>query len=311
VTQYLTTRHIAPGLPGQILTPAESPGREPESLVMPFVLQELTFTVAGAPDPLAADGVFSIAFPAPWGGTITVAYAATAGQTLAQVTAGLRDAWNNGQAGFLYAASAAGLVLTTLAKAYDTQIPVGSFTTQAPVGYTITPAQSVAAAAPTIRMGVFCRYGALIPMGAVIGTPRQGRTAAELVVGTTLDQVRGVVAREVNSVELSPTFQDATTPDQYPPGHYFPVLNRGEICTVVDPGSGAMAIGSQVHIVKNPGGLYQVRGAVADAADGGNTLRADDTPTGHPLARVTVEEWTLRIGAFSVRLCGLKVNRAQ
>jgi hypothetical protein len=309
VTQYATRRHLPLGLPGHIITPSESPGREPESLCMPYVLQELTFTLAGAPDPLVADGDFTISIPAPWGAVVVKAEGKT-GDTLAVIAAKLQASWV-AVAGNLYTASTPALVTTVQAKSFDLNIAPGAFTIAAPAGYTITPAQTVAAAAPNIRMGVFCKYGSLTPVGAVIGTPYQGRTAALLTVDTPIEQIRGVVAREVNSTELSPVFLDGINPDQYPPAHYFPVLNRGEIFTVVDPASpaGAFVVGASTPIyVVRASGAYSIVGAVASAADGLNTLRIDNAPTGNILARVTVGEFTYSLGSYTVRLVGLKVN---
>ena len=79
---------------------------------------------------------------------------------------------------------------------------------------------------------------------------------------------------------------------------------------VVDPASGTMTPAGEVHVVI-AAGAYSVIGAVANAADGGNTIRIDNAPTGVILGRVPVDgfEETLAIGNYSVRQVKLKVNR--
>ena len=87
-------------------------------------------------------------------------------------------------------------------------------------------------------------------------------------------------------------------------------VRRGEVVAVVDPASATMTPGGQVHVVI-AAGAYSVIGSVASAADGGNTIRIDNAPTGVILGRVPVDgyEETLSIGAYSVRQVKLKVNR--
>jgi len=87
-------------------------------------------------------------------------------------------------------------------------------------------------------------------------------------------------------------------------------VQRGEVCVVVDPASPTMtdALDQQVHVVI-AAGAYSLIGAVAGVADGGNTIRIDNAPTGNLLGRVEGTEETLRLGTVSSRCVMLKVNR--
>ena len=159
-------------------------------------------------------------------------------------------------------------------------------------------------------MGLFYVYSDLATPYAITGTPRGANIAALPDSGTVIADLRGVVARAVSQTELSATFNDALTNDAYPAGSLAPGLNRGEVVAVVDPASGTMTPGGEVHVVI-AAGAYSVIGAVANVADGGNTIRIDNAPTGVILGRVPVDgfEETLVMGGYSVRQVKLKVNR--
>lgn len=158
-----------------------------------------------------------------------------------------------------------------------------------------------------MRMGVLYAFGALqTGKGGVTPTPRGARPARPLQAGDTVDDIRGMIAREVNSQTLSPTFNDGTQPDQYSPGHEPPGLLRGYGDAVVDPASGPLTQESDVYAVL-AAGTYSVIGSVADAADGANTVLISGGA--NPLARVHALSQDLQVGSLSMRTVRLKLNR--
>lgn len=301
MTQFVTNRSHFRTLPGLIYTP-DVPGREPESLLAPYTLQQLTLT-AGGVAPVVA-GLYRVSFVTLGNGTINVDFTSAGGETLAALATSIAGAIEaNPVIANLYTASANGTVGTLIAKSYNTALPVP--VTSVPGGTTLTAAQSVAAGAPTMRMGLWYVYGPVVQPYAITGSPRGARVAALPSGSTTIADLRGVIARVVNQTTLSATFIDSA-PDAYPAGEVFPGCLRGEVCTIVDPASPAMTIGSQVHVVIAPG-AYSIVGAVAAAADGGNTLRLDNTTPVR--ARVTGTEETFALGTYSARAVVLEVNQ--
>lgn len=307
MTQFVTTRSLFRMLPGHVSTP-EGAGREPESLEVPRIVQSFTFTVSAAPNPVTA-GDYDMIFVTPQDGTITVTYTATGAETPAQLATALAAAATaDPNVGGLFYFTAASLVVTAVAKSAN--LSIATPTTAVPGATTLTPALLTAASAPSLRMGLFYVYGTPQANLAVTGTPR-GRPIAALPSGSTvLADLRGVIAHPLNQTQLSATFQDAVTPDAYTAGQVAWGLLRGEVDVVVDPASPTMAFSAtqEVHVVI-AAGAYSVIGAVAGAADVGNTIRIDNAPAGNILGRVTAVEETLSLGASTSRCVRLKVNR--
>ena len=306
MTQTVTNRSLYRMLPGLMVTPSGA-GTEPESICAPFNVQQFTFTFGGT-DPLVA-GDYTITWITPLNGTIVTTATSSGATTFAQAAVLMAAAINQAiGVDSLYYATASGAVVTAYAKSPNTDLAVP--VTAVPGADTLTAAESVAPSAPSLRMGLFYVYSDLATPYAITGTPRGANIAALPDSGTVIADLRGVVARAVSQTELSATFNDALTNDAYPAGSPAPGLNRGEVVTVVDPASGTMTPAGEVHVVI-AAGAYSVIGAVANAADGGNTIRIDNAPTGVILGRVPVDgfEETLAIGGYSVRQVKLKVNR--
>ena len=306
MTQTATNRSLYRMLPGLMVTPSGA-GTEPESICSPYNVQQFTFTFGGV-DPLVA-GDYTITWVTPLNGSIVTTATSSGATTFAQAAVLMAAAINQAVGvDSLFYATASGAVVTAYAKSANTNIatPV----TAVPGADTLTAAQSVAPSAPSLRMGLFYVYSDLATPYAITGTPRGANIAALPDANTVIADLRGVVARAVSQTELSATFNDSLTNDAYPAGSVAPGLNRGEIVVVVDPASGTMTPGGEVHVVI-AAGVYSVIGSVANAADGGNTIRIDNAPTGVILGRVPVDgyEETLAIGAYSVRQVKLKLNR--
>jgi hypothetical protein len=309
MTQVSTRRFLFRTAPGHIYTPAQE--RETESMCSPFVIQQHTITLAGA-DPFAAEATLTMTFLVPsTGQNGSFAVTIPAATTLAQAAALLAAAWNADPiASQLYTASSALAVVTLVARSANINIPAASITGVFSDAHTATVAQTVAPSAPSIQMGLFYVYASVVVPLAISGTPR-GATPAALPTGaTTIADLRGVVGRVVNQTTLSPTFNSTTSDDAYPAGQVWPGLLRGEICTRVDPASGAITPGGEVHVVI-AAGAYSIVGAVAAAADGANTIRVDNAPTGNILARAIAAEETLQVFGTSTvgRYVNLKINR--
>lgn len=306
MTQTVTNHSLYRMLPGLMVTPSGA-GTEPESICAPYNVQQFTFTFGGA-DPLAA-GAYTVTWVTPLNGTIVTSITSD-GVIGLNTGATLLAAAINQTIGVdsLFYATASGAVVTAYAKSPNTDLatPV----TAVPGADTLTAAESVVPSAPSLRMGLFYVYTNPGTPYAITGTPRGANVVALPGATSTIADLRGVVARAVSQTELSATFNDSITNDAYPAGSLAPGLNRGEVVAVVDPASATMTPGGQVHVVI-AAGAYSVIGSVASAADGGNTIRIDNAPTGVILGRVPVDgyEETLSIGAYSVRQVKLKVNR--
>jgi hypothetical protein len=309
MTQTSTYRFQWRTSPGGILSPMGE--RETESMCSPFTLQQLTLTVTGA-SPFVADADVTIVFPLQDGsglngsvGPVTIA----SGQTTTQAATTIAAAWNaTPQAAQLYSASANGAVITLIATSSNFSMLAASIVGTFTDAHTLPAAQTVAAAAPSIAFGLVYVYGSVVQPLAISGTPRDATPAALPSGSTAIADLRGVVGREVNSTMLSLPNSQAVA-DAYPAGYIWPGLLRGQVCARVDPASGTMTVGSQIHVVI-AAGTYSVIGAVADAADGGNTIRIDNAPTGNVLARVISREENLApFTTSSGRFVPLKWNR--
>lgn len=308
--QVSTFRSLFRCLPGHMYSPPQE--RETESMCSPHVAQQLEIVLVGA-DPFVAEATLTITFPGPDGtdivvGPITIPNAST----LAEATDIVAAAWPSFAGGFLYTAVSDGVdTITLVAKSPQTAIPAASFVEVFSDAHTATTSQTVAPSSPSLEMGLFYTY--IVPANplAIIGTPRGCRVAALPTGATVIADLAGVIAREANSTTLSDTFIDWNTYDAYPAGRVWPGLKRGEVAVRVDPASPTMtdALTQQVHVVIATG-AYTVLGSVAGAADGGNTIRIDNAPTGNILARTQAREETFAaFRGFSGRFIPLRVNR--
>lgn len=301
MTQQITNRSHYRTLPGAVYTP-EGAGRETESLVAPFTLEQLTFTIAGA-NPIDA-GDYEFRFVGPLGAfTITVTLGAVTPTAAAVTIAAALNADPQSSYYFLWT-SALGVV-TGVARSGQTSFPLPTTTTNG--GTTNTAAISVASAQNALRMGLWYVYGTPQVVGSFTGTPRGARLAALPSGSTTIPLLRGVIGRVVNQTTLANDFIDGVSNDSYRAGQVFFGALRAEVCTVVDPASAAMTVDGQVHVVI-AAGVYSVIGAVAAVADGGNTLRIDNT-SGVVRGRVTAVEETLQMANYSARIVVLEVNQ--
>jgi hypothetical protein len=316
MSQTATRRYYFRTAPGAIRSSHGADPYESETMASPFVLQQLTITVAGV-DPFAAGTTYTLTFPAQDGSgdTITVGPVTIAlGQTLAQAAATIAAAINaNVDASALYVASANAAIVTLIARSANTSIAAASFTSTFADAHTGAVAQSVAASAPSLEMGLFYIYSASSGFGpGLTATPRGCRLGALPNSGTVIADLRGVIGRVVNQTTLAANFNSngvGSSADAYPAGQTWPGLLRGTICARVDPASTSMDIGGEVHVVI-AAGAYSVIGAVAAAADGVNTIRIDNAPTGNILGRIVeIEEDLTPFTRSSGRYVPLKVNR--
>lgn len=299
MSQFITNRSHFRTLPGHVYTP-QGGGHEGESILVPYTPQQITFTLAGA-DPITA-GDYTYTFAAVTGSfTVSVTLAAVTPTAASVIVAAALNA--SPQASALYTFTSALGVVTGIAKSANTSLAVPGTTTNAPT--TNTAAISVAAAANSLRMGLFYVYGTVPQPYAITGTPRGARAAALPSGSTTVALLRGVVERVVNQTTLSPTFIDSSA-DAYPAGSVAPGILRGEVCCVIDPASPAMTVDGQVHVVI-AAGAYSVIGSVVSVADGGNTLRLDNTTPVR--GRCTAVEETFAMGSYSGRCCVIEVNQ--
>lgn len=308
MTQFATTRSMFRLLPGHVATP-EGPGRETESFEVPLIVQSFTFTVSAAPDPVTA-GDYEMIFVTPQSGTITVEFTAAGTETPDELATALAlAASQTGGVANLYKFTVVGRVVTAMAKSYN--INLATPTTAVPGATTLTPALLTAPSAPSLAFGRFYVYRTPQTSLAITGTPRGRYQAALPGATTTLALLRGVVGRPVNQTTLASNYAGSTDPDAYTAGTIGFGLLRGEVDVVVDPASATItdAIDQQVHVVI-AAGVYSVIGSVAAVADGANTLRIDNAPTGNVLGRAVAVEETLAFGAsLTNRSVRLKVSR--
>lgn len=306
MSQVETRRYLFRTAPGHIYTPPQE--RETESLCTPFVVQQLTLTFGGT-DPLVA-GDYVATFLIPGTGSIEVTVNSDGTKTIAAATvelAGLITA--NPNLAPLFTVTNNGTTTVTLfARSANTSLAVP--TTSVPGATTLTAAQSVAPSAPSIEMGLFYVFAPVVQPLAITGTPRGARPAALPTIATTIADLRGIVGRVVNQTTLPADFRSTSTPDFYPAGMIWPGLLRGEAAVRVDPASGTISPTSEIHVVI-ASGAYTVVGAIASAADGANTIRIDNAPTGNILARCIAVEETLAVFGTTTtgRYAQIKVNR--
>lgn len=304
MTQITTVRSMYRLLPGHVAT-ANGQGMETESIVSPYTLQQMTFVFGGA-SPLAA-GDYVVPFVTPNNGTISITVNSDGTKTFAVATDELAASINanDNLVSLLKATSNGTTTVTVIAKSANTSLALP--VTVVPGADTLTATITVAAAAPSLRMGLFYVYGTPTYTGALTNTPRGARLAALPTVASAVGDLRGIVARPQNQTTLSATFNDSTTNDAYPAGSPGFGCLRGEVDVVVDPASGLIDAYADAVYVVIAAGTYSVIGSVADAADGGNTIRLDNTTPVR--ARVTAVEETFLIGNYSGRCVRLKVNQ--
>ncbi len=304
MTQISTTRSMFRLLPGHVAT-STGPGTETESIVSPYTLQQMTFVFGGV-SPLAA-GDYTVPFVTPANGTLTITINSDGTKTFAAATVELSAAINatEGLSSLFKATSDGATTTTIIARSANTSLTLP--VTTVPGADTLTATISVAAAAPSLRMGVFYVFGTPTFTGAITNTPRGCRLAALPTGSTVVADLRGIVARPQNQTTLSSTYNDSTTPDAYPAGSPGFGLLRGEVDVVVDPASGTINEFTDPIYVVIAAGTHSVIGSVTDTADGGNTLRLDNTTPVR--ARVTGFEETYAFGSWSSRCVRLRVNQ--
>lgn len=301
MTQFTTNRSHYRTLPGHIYTP-EGPGRETESIYAAFTLQQMTLTVGGTSPVVAGD--YTISFATLANGTVVTTITSAGGESHTALATAIAAAITADPViSALYSASSNAAVVTLIAKSGNTSLALP--VTGVPGGTTLTPAISVAAGAPSLRMGLWYVYGTATQPYSIIGSPRGARIGALPGGSTVIADLRGVVARPANQTTLAADFIDSA-PDAFRAGQVGFGALRAEVCAVVDPASTALTIGSQVHVVI-AAGTYSVLGAVAAAADGGNTIRMDNTVPVR--ARVVAPEETFVMGSYSGRHVLLQVNQ--
>src|SRR5690606_28721130 len=121
-------------------------------------------------------------------------------------------------------------------------IPAVSFIDAWTDAHTATTTQTVAAAAPSLALGLFYIYAPPIT-STITGTPSGARPAALPDAGTAVADLRGVIGRVVNQTTLPADFANSSTPaDAYPAGQVWPGLNRGLVCARVDPASATISV---------------------------------------------------------------------
>lgn len=305
MVQTRTTRYADQTAPGFMFTPAQE--RETESAVIPYACQEITAIFGGVAPSVAGDYVTT--FPLPSGQSYEFTYTTAGGNALAvegPLWAAAVEA--DPVLAALFEVSAGGATTTLIAKSSNTSIVVGDIVTVPPGGTTLTFAQSVASAASSIRMGVLYRIStATAYVQGVTDTPRAEVIAAPLATGVTVDQIRGMVAREANATQMDPGFGNST-PDQYLSGHPFPGLLRGVGAVIVDPASGPIDPTTASIYAVLAVGTHSIVGSITDTADGANTVQINSGA--NPFARVVAGESTPVFQSPSQRLVRIKFNRA-
>lgn len=305
MVQIATTRYADQTAPGFMFSQAQE--RETESAVLPYNCQELTAVFGGVAPTVAGDYVTTI--PLPSGLSYVFTYTTAGGVALAVEGA----AWAAAVAAdpvlsSVFEVVPGGATTTLVAKSWQTSIVVADIVQVVPGGTTVTWAQTVASASGSLRMGVLYRpSAATIYTQAVTGTPRAEVIAGPLIVGTTVDQIRGLVAREANATQMDPGFSNSA-PDAYLSGHPFPGLLRGVGAVIVDPASGPIDQTTASIYAVLAVGTHSIVGAVTDTADGANTVQINSGA--NPFARVVAGESTPVFQSPSQRLVRIKFNRA-
>ena len=306
MVQTQTTRFHDRNAPGLMVTAAQE--RETESAALPLLPQIISLTWGGT-DP-ADVGDYVLTFPLPSGASYVLTYT-SAGDPLATEALNLASVIATDPViGKLYSVGVGGLIVSLQATSYATQINVAAIGIVLPGGATTTlvAAETQASGGASLRMGVLYRRAATEAQGpALFGTTRQplGGPASRLVTGTTLAQIRGMVAREANSTELSSTFIE-TNPDQYTAPDVFPGLLRGIGCFVVDPDSAAITVTTAaLYAVIEGGGGGTIPGALTTDATGNVQVWGG----GADLVRPVDAEKTPVFGTPRQRLLRAKINR--
>lgn len=301
MTQQFTTRYRSTMAAGQMYSPGQE--RETESLCLPIAVQQLTLTFA-VTDPASA-GDYTVTIPAPWGANVTLTYTADGATSLANTGPEFAAVWNADPVfGKLYVATAVGAVVTIVAQSTSLSIPAASFAIVVPGTTTLTAVQTVANGGASLRMGVLYRYSTATSVGpGITNTFRQERPAMALGAGTVLADIRGMVAREANSTELSPTFVE-TNPDQYTAPDIFPGLLRGEGAFVVDPASATITTATTNVYAVITGGTGTIPGALTSQAAGNVLVSAASN-----LIRIVAAEETQVFGAPIQRMVRAKINQ--
>ena len=304
MVQTQTTRFHDRNAPGFMVSAAQE--RETETAALPRVPQILLLTWGGDDPSVAGDYV--IAVPLPSGVDYAFTYTTT-GQALNPEGPALAAAIAaDAVLSHLYVATGATTVTTLTARSYDVQINVADISVVVPGATTLTPTQSQASGGASLRMGVLYRRAATEAQGpALFGTTRQplGGPASRLVTGTTLAQIRGMVARELNSVEQDGNFA-TNIPDQYTAPDEFPCLLRGIGCFVVDPASAAITVTTAaLYAVIEGGGGGTIPGALTTDATGNVQVWGG----GADLVRPVDAESLPAFGTPQQRLLRAKINR--
>lgn len=305
MVQIATTRYADQTAPGFMFSQAQE--RETESAFLPYNCQTLTAVFGGTAPTVAGDYVTTI--PLPSGLSYVFTYTTAGGVALAVEGA----AWAAAVAAdpvlsALFVVVPGGATTTLIATSSQTAINVASIVQVKPGGTTVTWAQTVASGAGSIRMGVLYRAStATLYPQAVTDTPRAEVVAAPLATGVTVDDIRGMVAREANATQMDPGFINSV-PDAYLSGHPFPGLLRGIGAVVVDPASGTITPSTANLYAVLAVGTHSIVGAVTDTADGANTVQINSGA--NPFARVVAAESTPVFQSPSTRLVRIKFNRA-
>lgn len=306
MVQTITTRHHDRNAPGFMVTAAQE--RETESAALPLLPQIISLTWGGT-DPADA-GDYVLTFPLPSGASYVLTYT-SAGDPLATEALNLAGVIAADPViGKLYSVGVGGLIVSLQATSYATQINVAAIGIVLPGGATTTlvAAETQASGGASLRMGVLYRRdpnGAQGP--ALYNTTREplGGPASRLITGTTLADIRGMVAREANSTELESNFL-STNPDQYIAPDDFPGLLRGVGCFVIDPESGVINTATTaLYTVIEGGGGGTIPGALTDDATGNVQVFGG----GADFVRPVDAEETPVFGSPQQRLVRAKINR--
>lgn len=242
-----------------------------DSLTNELLAQVTTITVGGT----AADGTYSFTATGPDGEQFSASFVRGAGETNAQIATALfadatgDDEWLNA-ATFVDGGSGV-LTLTFIhpGRAY-------TFTTSAPTGASITPANTQEAGGVDIQMGVAVAEGSADDLAAVLS-------------GSTVDDdLAGIVVRGMDG--LVNDLGEGGAPATFAPNATLSVLRRGEAWVTVED---AVAKGADAFVrIQNPAAGDPV-GLFRSDADGGDAIemtgaRYASSTTGRGLAKVRI-----------------------